>query len=163
MGRHRSTYNRQSHDEMCADADSAVYVDAATVLLPNDGTCDRQSLSRAAADFLRREEWIEDLLDVLLRDTAAVIRDGNYYAVAVAGRGDCDASRRGILAGLLDGMCSIHDEIEEYLVDLADVAHHLGHRPELRFDGGDVLVFVMCDDERRLDRVVQVGGTVFVR
>src|SRR6266700_1421579 len=118
---------------MCADANSAVYVDAATVLFADNGTCDRQSLPRAAADFLGCEEWIEDLLEVLLRNTAAVIRDGDHYAVAVAGSGDGHASRRGILAGLLDGMCGIHDEIEEYLVELADVAHHLGQRPEFRF------------------------------
>jgi len=117
-----------------------------------------EPLTGAAADLLGREERIEDALLDRLRDTAAGVADA-HDDVAVVGRGgDRDATAHaGGLGVIGDRVGGIDDDIEEGLVELADVAHHKWQLAEVGDRVGDELVLIGGDGERRRERGVDVG------
>jgi hypothetical protein len=59
--------DRQADHEACASSDPRFDRERAPVLLAYDPIRDRQSLPRAFADFLRREERIEDSIAIASR------------------------------------------------------------------------------------------------
>ena len=72
--RFRWCHDRQIHAERRALADRALHLDGPAVRR-DDAMADREAEPRALADTLRREERIEDALQVLFRDAAAGIDD----------------------------------------------------------------------------------------
>ena len=78
-------------------------------------------------------------------------------------RADGDAAVVRILAGVLDRMGRIHDEVQKHLVELADVAHHRRQLAEVGLYAGGLLVFAAGDRERGAQRVIQIGRALFDR
>ena len=76
--------------------------------------------------------------------------------------GDRDAPGRGVLAGGMDGMCRVDDEIHEHLIQLADVAHHLGGSSPncVSTTVAQYLYSLRATIERRLDGAVEVRAAV---
>src|SRR6185312_15121117 len=136
--------------------DGALHVDPASMFLGYDRACDREALAGPAADDFGGEEWIEDLVQILIRDAATVVRNGDDHGFPGGGGGDGDPTARGVPTGVLDGLGRIDHEVQEYLIQLADVALDVGDRIESRLDGGAVFVFVVRDDECGLDRAIDI-------
>src|SRR6185312_15613334 len=81
---------------------------------------------------------------------------------AIRGRGtDRDHAGGRVLSGSLNGMRGVDDQIEKYLVQLADVALHVRQVAELRFDTRQQAVFVPGDHQRVFQRAVDVRVGVF--
>src|SRR5215207_7516009 len=152
--------NGEANDETRSPPRLALHVDSAAMLFSHDRAGDCQALAGAFADFLGGEEWIEDLIQVLRRDAAAVVADRNRHVVVARGGRDGEATVRGIFAGFLNRVRRIDDEIEEYLVQLADVARHLGQGCKVSLNDSGIFVFVAGDVKRGLDRPIDVSRGV---
>ena len=113
--------------------------------------------------------------------TSLVVKNGsktwlaNRLGDAAAGVADADhdgrrrraASGRAIrpfrsvpLDDVADRVRGVDDEVQDDLVDVAAVARHQRQVAEIGLDLGDVLVFVARDDERALDRLVEIDRAI---
>src|SRR5262249_17474562 len=117
--------NGQADDERCTDAGLALDLDEATVFVNDDGSGYRQPLPGAPTDFLCCEEWVEDFVDILFWNAAAIVRKLNPHPIPYMLCCDADAASPRFLAGFPDRVRGIDDEIEEDLVDLPNVADHI--------------------------------------
>src|SRR5450432_2432261 len=108
----------------------------------------RKTLARALADFLGRKEWVEYL-----------VANRHWYAGTGIGYGDLHfdavntsahaelAAIAAILDYIGDGMRRVHQQIQDHLIDLPQIAFHLGQFTEFSVDLGDILVFVVRYDQ----------------
>src|SRR6185437_2000691 len=71
------------------------------------------------------------------------------------------AETAGILDYVRDRIRRIHDQIEDHLVDLAQMTLHGGQLTELRVELGDIFVLVAGDDERAANRLIQIDEAFF--
>src|SRR6185437_1414555 len=124
------------------------------MLLHDDGTSDGEALPRTLADFLRREERVEDPFQILLRYTAAIVLEHDLHESPGRRRSDPDASRAHVASGGLDGVGGIDDEVQEDLIELAHVAHDERQLPELGLHFRAVLVLIARDEQSRFDRAI---------
>ena len=118
----------------------------------------RQPLPGALTDLLGREERLVDAVLELGGNPGTVVGDlDNDLAAAV--RVEILIFPRPELVPdlLLDRLRGVDDQIQEDLVELADVAGDRGQLTELDHDLGHVLVLVAAHRERRLDRLVDIG------
>ena len=119
------------------------------MLVNHDVTRDGQPLPRAFPDVLGREEQVEDLLTVLLRDPNASVGNGNADRVPLLPRLYAnDPPRAGAANCGLNGVCRIDDDNEKHLVELAGMAEHCREFAIVRLDIGSVLVLVARNSER---------------
>src|SRR6202022_4356441 len=119
------TFYGQGKGKGCAPTDNTVHVYPATMLFRDDRSGYREPLASTASDRLGRKEGVENLFQVLSRNTAAIVRNGYRDLIARSRSDDRDASRGGILPGLGERMRGIDDQIEESLVQLPAVPVHL--------------------------------------
>ena len=117
----------------------------------NDLVDDRQAEARARADFLRREERVANLAQVLLGNAAARVGDADRDVVGIVQlRLDDDLALR------LDGLGRVRDDVEEHLVDLRRRALDLGKLAVELVDRRFVLDDVLRDDQRLVEAGVDV-------
>src|SRR5689334_14807458 len=107
--------------------------------LDNDGARNGEPLSCALPDLLGGEERIEDTFSVFRLDATTVVRDGDFDVLIALRRRNGDRALVYAFAGSLDGMRGVNDEVEKYLIQLADIAHHLWQLAELRDDLSEIL------------------------
>src|SRR5271155_1191640 len=103
---------------------------------------DRQTLTGASTDFLGGEERIIEFGNVVFGYSTTVIADADHRRVAPPPRAAVGFAGFDIFAGIVNGVSRVHDEIEEYLVELADVANHGRQRLEAGIDLRHIFVFV---------------------
>src|SRR5580692_6896646 len=108
----------QPDREGSAFAGRAADVNLAEMLI-DDGPHDGQTLAGALADRLGREKGIEDPMTQALGNTAPGVRDSHTDCARLRTRGDLD--RPPAATGRLDGMRSVHDQVEKRLVEITDV------------------------------------------
>ena len=98
----------------------------------------------------------------LLGDPGARIRDLERDALSERPRPDRD--RAPVLRSadlLLDRVRRVHDQVQEDLVDVAEVALHSRDLPEVLLHVGDVADLVVRDGQRGANGLVEVGGREF--
>src|SRR4029077_17770668 len=106
---------------------------------------------------------VEDSMTDGLGNTAPGVPDRDEREVAIPPRLDTNSSLGlGASNDVADGVRGVHDDVEKDLVELADVTHDRRKIPEVRLDLRDVFVFVPCDRNGRFERMVQVGGGLFL-
>ncbi len=132
------------------------------MFIDHDRTCDCQTLARAAADLFGRKEGVEDLLEVLPRNSAAVVGNLDGHVSFLEGGRDSDAAGGYVLAGLLDGVGGVDDQVEKYLVQLAEVACDLGKLGVLRLDRRAILVLAARHRECGVECMIDVGKGLLV-
>jgi hypothetical protein len=102
----------------------------------DDRARNRQTLARAAPDFLGREERVEHPLARVVRDAAAGVRDRDRHLVAGAPGSHPD---RAPLAAVGDRVRRIDQHIDEHLPDLAVVGGDRRQVAEVGLDVGHPL------------------------
>jgi hypothetical protein len=116
--------NRQADHERRANALLRLEGQAAAVLVHNHRASNGQTLSRAFAHFLCGEEGVEDLAANFRRDAPSRIPHPHYDLITflACGHGD-EALAIGAGHDVADGMRRVHDNVEEGLVELTNVAN----------------------------------------
>lgn len=122
----RHTFGRsqwKSHEERCALANLTGKVDATSMLVHHDPTRDREPLAGPATHLLGGEERIENSIADFGRNPSTVVRycHDDLAALDVAPNGYEAAATR-VEPLRLDGVCRVDDEVEEYLIQLSEVA-----------------------------------------
>ncbi len=95
----------------------------------DDAVGERQAEARALADFLRREEGIEDAALDLEAGCRAIVLELEPHSVV-----DGSGLEIVIVAALLERIACVHQQIQEDLVQLARVAAHLWDVSVVSFD-----------------------------
>src|SRR5579884_3329725 len=139
--------DRQEDAEGGSFVERALHLDLPPVLLDN-AVGDRQSQPRPLPHRLRREERIEDLLDVLRRNPASGVLDLHHNPLPLHSAANPD------LPPLSYRLRRIHQNIHEHLIDLLGVADDLGDLSE-RFDHLRLVLQLVPDDvQRALDPLI---------
>src|SRR4030088_2302989 len=60
-------------------------------------------------------------------------------------------------------MGGIDDEVQEHLIEFADIANNRGQLGEFSMNLGEIFMLIGGDEECGADGMVQIGGTLFVR
>src|ERR1700733_7993352 len=137
-------------------ADRALDLEPPIVVIDNAaGDC--EALPRPLAHSFGREEGIEDTGDDGAGNTAPRVGDcDDDMSRITRGRQRYGAFARSIARRGLDGMCGVHDQIQQHLVDLSPSTVNRRNLAKLSLDVGDVLVFVSRHNKGRANRVVEV-------
>ena len=118
----------QADGERGARAGAARHLDGAAVLVDDHVVRDGQALARALADFLGREERLEDALLHVRRHSGARVADldDREFAVGPRAHADLALALAAVADHVGDGMRGIHDDVEHDLVELGRRAMHRG-------------------------------------
>src|SRR5688572_12275627 len=113
----------QADDETRALSWSALDVELSTVFGNDDRPRDGEPLAGTFADGLGGEERIEDLVEMLRGNAAAVVGNAHFDDVLPGTRahGDEAAGFEGF-SSFIDRVRGVDDEVEKDLVQLADAA-----------------------------------------
>ena len=124
-------------------------------MLTQDAADDRKPKAGAHADRLRGEERLENAVLEIGRNTRPVVLDVEKDAVRLVSRPQHDAAGT---AGFDDGLLTVHDEVENDLLELHGIGEsgrELGI--EIEFDGdAGMLKIGGAKAEGALDDLVQV-------
>ncbi len=127
-------------------------------LVDDDAARNRKALPGALADFFGGEEWLEDPAARSLGDADTGICDRDFHRIGIETRTHRNfAEAAGVLDDIRYGMGCIHQQIEDHLIDLAQVARYEWQVAELGVELGDLFVLVMRNHERAADRLIQIG------
>src|SRR6185312_15826414 len=150
----RDAFEGKVDPELASRADAALDLDPAAVL-GNDAVGEAQTEAGSAADRLGGEERVEDLREDIGGDAAAVVLHFDDHLITYPARGDLDLA--GGLAGRLDRLHAVHEQVEEDLVDLRGRAFELRHRRKVAVHG-DTLPrqYVANHRQALVDRLVDV-------
>ncbi len=132
------------------------------MLVHHYGMSDRKPLTGAATHFFRREEGIEEFRQIFRRNATAVVAYPDYGRFSGDRRTDFYFAGIHVLAGIMYRMGGVDNEIQEDLVEFADIADDMRQIREVRVNLCNVLVLIRGDEQRRLQCVIEVGGALFV-
>jgi hypothetical protein len=133
------------------------------MFVDHDGACDRESLPTATPYFLGGEEWIVDLIDDVTRNAATVVFELQFNPPLYQRGSDHDRASLRVSTGVRERVCGIHDEVQKHLTKLTNVAYDLRNLSTAHMDRRDIFVFIACDEKRRLDRSIEVRGSLLGR
>src|SRR5450631_3234155 len=112
--------DRQSNEKCSAYAALSLKVQRASMLVDDHAVCNCEPLPCAPADFLGREEWVEDLGSRRFGDAGAGIADRDFDLVAVEPRTHREfAESAGVFDDIRYRVRRIHQQVEDHLIDLA--------------------------------------------
>src|SRR5262249_42327931 len=123
----------QANEERRAGAGPALEAEVAAVAIDDRRARQREALAGAAAGFFGGADRVERAAADRVGDPAAGVGDRDQDGAWVLElRADRDrAAPAAVLDDVADRVRGIDNQVEEHLVELADVAHHIGDVAEL--------------------------------
>src|ERR1700733_13413425 len=151
-------FDREANEEGGPLTAFGLEAQCAPMFLDDDTMRDCQSLASPLADFLCRKEWVENLIACGYGNAGAAIanRDLHHLAIEPRTHGQL-AQTAAVFDDIGYRMRCIYQQVEDHLIDLAQIARYRRQLTELRAQLGDVLVFVIRNDEGAANRLIQVG------
>src|SRR5450631_202997 len=152
----------QPNKERCALTAFRLEAQCTAMLFYDDATCNCESLPGAYSHFFGREERVEYLVARRFWNSGAGIGNRDFHFITVEPGADRElAENTGIPHDIRYRMRCIHQQVENDLVYLTQIARHGWQLAELCVEFGDVFVLIVRDDESAADRLIQIGKLLF--